>query len=153
MSDDKLTKTTGALLVAVRDHVEQLIGGNHIDATQLRHTIEARQTLNKQLVGGGMSLRDAGKITGVSQERVRRDVSPKVTTPSPKVTPKSKPSPPKSSAPEEEREQQRWAATRNLIDGILLFDRHKPGDRRSGGGGGAGVERRMGRNHHLPADR
>ena len=32
------------------------------------------------------------------------------------------------STPEEERKQQRWAATSNLIDGILLFDRHKPGD-------------------------
>jgi hypothetical protein len=29
---------------------------------------------------------------------------------------------------EEERKQQRWAATSNLIDGILLFDRHQPGD-------------------------
>jgi hypothetical protein len=29
---------------------------------------------------------------------------------------------------EEEHKQQRWAATSNLIDGILLFDRHKPGD-------------------------
>jgi hypothetical protein len=42
-----------------------------------------------------------------------------------------KPSPPKRPAlsdAEEERKQQRWAATSNLITGILLFDRHKPGD-------------------------
>ena len=30
--------------------------------------------------------------------------------------------------PDDERKQQRWAATMNLITGILLFDRHKPGD-------------------------
>jgi hypothetical protein len=51
-------------------------------------------------------------------------LSPKGTNKSQKGT-AIKPKPP---SPEEERKQQRWAATSNLIDGILLFDRHKPGD-------------------------
>lgn len=41
VSDDKLTKTTGALLVAVGNHVEQLVGGKHVDAGQLRLTVAA----------------------------------------------------------------------------------------------------------------
>lgn len=119
MADEKLTKTTGALLVAVREHVEQLIGGKHVDAGQLRLTVAARQEQAKQLVGAGSSLRDVAKKLGVGKSQVKRDVSPKGTMSSPKGTPKKEPPNP-STDPDEERKQQRWAATVNLIDGGRL---------------------------------
>jgi hypothetical protein len=74
VSDAQLTKTTGALLVAVRDHVEQLVGGKHVDATQLRLTVAARQVQAKALVGAGLSLRDAAKRLGVGKDTIQKEM-------------------------------------------------------------------------------
>jgi hypothetical protein len=74
MRDQALTKTTGALLVAVRNHVDQLVDGNHVDAGQLRLTISARQEQARELVAAGLSQREAAKELGVGKETIRRDL-------------------------------------------------------------------------------
>ena len=161
MSDDKFTKNFWAAVHALQGIGESgeqhgLLGPNE----GKRLTVETRAAINKQLVDSGMSLRDAGKVTGVGKSTVQEDVSGKRTKSSGKRTAKKNgecdahsekfesdvpedefeaaaatnsvrdllTKPPRSVDPEDERKQQRWAATSNLIDGILLFDRHKPGD-------------------------
>lgn len=58
----------------VRDHVEQLVGGKHVDATQLRLTVAARQIQASALVGAGVSLRKAAKQLGVDKRTIGRDM-------------------------------------------------------------------------------
>jgi hypothetical protein len=105
MIDERLTKTTGALLVAMHAHVKQLVGGKHVDAGQLRLTVAARQAEAKKLVGAGLSLRETAKKLGVGKSTVQEDVSGKRTNTSENRTPKPKPSPSKPPDPEEERKQ------------------------------------------------
>jgi hypothetical protein len=131
MSDEKLTRTTGALLVAVRNHVEQLVGGKHVDASKLRLTVAEQQEQARALVGAGLTHREAAKALGVGKGTIQRAVDrigPKADQSGPSKTPEPKPTKPAADSPEAERKEQRWAATSNLIDGILLFDGHKPGD-------------------------
>lgn len=104
LGDDKLTKTTGALLVAVRDHVEQLVGGKHVDAGRLRLTVAARQEQARGLIGAGLTHREAAKQLGMHHRTIQKDLAPKA----PPMAPKAPTKP--TSDPEEERKQQRWAA-------------------------------------------
>src|SRR5205807_8027870 len=100
----------------------------HVDASKLRLTVAEQQKQARELVAAGVSVRGAAKQLGISKTQVHRYASTKGTDTSQRGTPKPKPKPLELTpdSQEEEREQRRWAATRNLIDGIILFDRHKP---------------------------
>jgi hypothetical protein len=74
VSDEKLTKLTGAVIAAVSAQVRHLTDEGLVDAEKLRLTIEARREKAKTLVEGGMSERQAAAELGVSKTTVHDDL-------------------------------------------------------------------------------
>ena len=74
MSDDQFTKIAVSLLTGVKDLVDWGVEGGHTTEEQLRLTVSARQAKAKELVGAGVSQRQAAKLLGVSHTQIRKDV-------------------------------------------------------------------------------
>jgi hypothetical protein len=72
--NDKITKSLGDLLVAVRDHTDSLVTENIVKADALRLTIAARAEEAQRLVDSGMSQRGAAKVLGVDKRTIGRDL-------------------------------------------------------------------------------
>ena len=78
MSDDQFTKIAVSLLTGVKDLVDWGVEGGHTTEEQLRLTVSARQAKAKELVGAGVSQRQAAKLLGVSHTQIRKDVETKL---------------------------------------------------------------------------
>jgi len=68
--DARLTKLTGALLSAVRDQVDHLIGGGLVDKEQLRLSVQARDEIIPKLREKGMSIREIATSISVPKSTV-----------------------------------------------------------------------------------
>jgi len=82
MTDARLTKLTGALLVAVRDQVDHLIGADLVDKEQLRVTLTpaARKTAVEAKKAEGKTQRQIAKQLGVSVGTINSDLRSELNT-------------------------------------------------------------------------
>jgi N6-adenosine-specific RNA methylase IME4 len=74
MSDAKLTKLTGNLLMAMRDQVDHLVGAGLVDQEQMRLTVSARKEAVVQLHVKGLSNRRIAAAVGCDEGTVRNDL-------------------------------------------------------------------------------
>jgi hypothetical protein len=77
-ADEKLTKLTGNVIAAVSAQVRHLVDVGLVEPDKLRLTIEARREKVKELLGAGMSQRDAAAALGVAHTTVQRDLAQSV---------------------------------------------------------------------------
>jgi N6-adenosine-specific RNA methylase IME4 len=81
---ERIEKSLGAVLVAVRTHCNALGDEGVIDPDRVRLTVAARVAEAPELVkpiaegGKGLSGRQAAKVLGVSHTQLQRDLAPKV---------------------------------------------------------------------------
>jgi predicted XRE-type DNA-binding protein len=80
MIDARLTKLTGALLVAMRDQIDHLLASGLVDREQLRLGIRMTMTpaLRKSTVAklreAGLSQRQIAAVVGVDQKTICNDL-------------------------------------------------------------------------------
>jgi N6-adenosine-specific RNA methylase IME4 len=75
MSDEKLTKLTGAMIAAVSAQVRHLVNEGAVDPEKLKLTIEARREKAKELVGSGLSQRQAAAVLGIPRSTLQGDLA------------------------------------------------------------------------------
>jgi transcriptional regulator with XRE-family HTH domain len=77
VSDPRLTKLTGNVLVAVRDQVDYLINRGEVDREQLKLMIApaVRKQIAKERAAEGKSQREIAAELGVSQMQISRDLA------------------------------------------------------------------------------
>ena len=82
MTDARLPKLTGALLVVVRDQVDHLIGADLVDKEQLRVTLTpaARKAAVEAKKSEGKTQRQIAKELGVSVGTVNSDLRSELNT-------------------------------------------------------------------------
>lgn len=72
--DEKLTTLTGNVIAALSAQVRHLVDVGLVEPDKLRLTIEARREKVKELVGAGLSQRQAAEALGVSKKTVQNDL-------------------------------------------------------------------------------
>ena len=74
MTGEKFTKAAIKLVEATFAVCKWGEEGGHLDVDKMRLTIGARKEKAKELVNGGLSLRQAAKVLGVNKRTIARDV-------------------------------------------------------------------------------
>lgn len=72
-----VTKSWADVIIAVKDHHDELVEQKLVDVERMRFTVAARQEEAKRLVASGMSQRKTAKLLGVHHSTVQADLADK----------------------------------------------------------------------------